>query len=254
MVSGDVHWSDPTTRESLGLLIDRVPTLRVVVIITFRPEFAPPWIGRPHVTVLTLNRLPPRQRAEMIAYVTGGKTLPREIADQIVDRTDGVPLFIAELTKTVLESGIVTDAGDRNSVTGPVAFSEGNAADPVFSDVVVGFEPGVGGESSDLRVFCCASTETNARAPFLLDGIRSRLRPVGMTLSLITRMGVTSMPSCANNSRFSPQFVSVAALPAPRPKAVKPMIFSLPRSPKRGAGALRSPALSPSGPRRVRTM
>jgi predicted ATPase len=122
MVSGDVHWSDPTTRESLGLLIDRVPTLRVVVIITFRPEFAPPWIGRPHVTVLTLNRLPPRQRAEMIAYVTGGKTLPREIADQIVDRTDGVPLFIAELTKTVLESGIVTDAGDRNSVTAQLRF------------------------------------------------------------------------------------------------------------------------------------
>ena len=73
----DVHWSDPTTRESLDLLIDRVPTLGVLVIITFRPEFAPPWIGRPHVTMLTLNRLPPRQRAEMIAYMTGGKTLPR---------------------------------------------------------------------------------------------------------------------------------------------------------------------------------
>jgi hypothetical protein len=117
----DVHWSDPTTRESLDLLIDRVATLRVLVIITFRPEFAPPWIGRPHVTMLTLNRLPPRQRAEMIVYVTGGKTLPREIADQIVDRTDGVPLFIEELTKTVVESGIVTDAGDHYSVTGPVA-------------------------------------------------------------------------------------------------------------------------------------
>jgi predicted ATPase len=121
MVWEDVHWSDPTTRESLDLLIDRVPTLRVLVIITFRPEFAPPWIGRPHVTILTLNRLPPRQRAEMIAYVTGGKTLPREIADQIADRTDGVPLFIEELTKTVVESGVVTDAGDHYSVTGPVA-------------------------------------------------------------------------------------------------------------------------------------
>lgn len=80
-------------------------------------------------------------------------------------------------------------------------FSEGNAADRVFSNVVVGVEPGVGGKSSNLRVFCCASTETNARAPFLLGGIRSRLPPVGMTRSLITRMGVTSMPSCANNSR-----------------------------------------------------
>ena len=99
MVWEDVHWSDPTTRESLDLLIDRVPTLRVLMILTFRPEFTPPWIGRPHVTMLTLNRLPRRQGAEMIAYVTGGKALPKEIADQIVDRTDGVPLFIEELTK-----------------------------------------------------------------------------------------------------------------------------------------------------------
>jgi class 3 adenylate cyclase len=121
MVWEDVHWSDPTTRESLDLLIDRVPTLRVLVIITFRPEFAPPWIGRPHVTMLNLNRLPPRRRDEMIMQVTGGKALPKEIADQIVDRTDGVPLFIEELTKTVVESGLLVDAGERFTVTGPVA-------------------------------------------------------------------------------------------------------------------------------------
>jgi predicted ATPase len=94
MVFEDVHWSDPTTRESLDLLIDRTATLRVLLILTFRPDFTPPWIGRPHVTMLTLNRLPRRQRVEMIAYVTGGKTLPKEITDQIVDRTDGIPLFI----------------------------------------------------------------------------------------------------------------------------------------------------------------
>ena len=121
MVWEDVHWSDPTTRESLDLLIDRVPTLRVLVILTFRPEFTPPWIGRPHVTMLTLNRLPRRQGAEMIAYVTGGKALPKEIAEQIIDRTDGVPLFIEELTKTVVESGIVTEAGDHYAVAGPMA-------------------------------------------------------------------------------------------------------------------------------------
>jgi len=115
-----VHWSDPTTRESLDLLIDRVATLRVLVILTFRPEYALPWIGRPHVTMLNLNRLPPRQRAAMIAGVTGGKALPKEITDQIVDRTDGVPLFIEELTKSVVESGILTEAGDRYAVTGPV--------------------------------------------------------------------------------------------------------------------------------------
>src|SRR4029077_5316763 len=116
----DVHWSDPTTRESLDLLVDRVPRLRVLMILTFRPEFTPPWIGRPHVAMLTLNRLPRRQGAEMIAYVTGGKVLPKEIADQIIDRTDGVPLFIEELTKTVVESGIVTEAGDHYALAGPM--------------------------------------------------------------------------------------------------------------------------------------
>jgi class 3 adenylate cyclase len=121
MVFEDLHWSDPTTRESLDLLIDRVPALRVLVIITFRPEFAPPWVGRPQVTLLSLSRLPPRRRAEMIMQVTGGKALPREIADEIVDRTDGVPLFIEELTKTVVESGILTEAGDHYTATGSIA-------------------------------------------------------------------------------------------------------------------------------------
>lgn len=121
MVFEDVHWSDPTTREGLDLIVDRVPTLRVLVILTFRPEFTAPWVGRPQVTMLNLNRLPVQQRAEMIDHVTGGKALPKEIAEQIVDRTDGVPLFIEELTKSVVESGVVTDAGDRYAVAGPVA-------------------------------------------------------------------------------------------------------------------------------------
>jgi class 3 adenylate cyclase len=116
----DVHWSDPTTRESLDLLVDRVPGLRVLVIITFRPEFTPSWVGRPHVTLLSLSRLPPRQRAEMIAHVTTGKVLPKEIADQIVERTDGVPLFIEELTKAVIESGLLVESGDRYLAAGPI--------------------------------------------------------------------------------------------------------------------------------------
>ena len=121
MMYEDVHWSDPTTRESLDLLVDRLSGHRGLAIITFRPEFSPPWIGRPNVTMLTLNRLAPRQRAEMIANVTGGKALPKEISNQIVERTDGVPLFIEELTKSVVESGLVTDAGDSYAVTGPAA-------------------------------------------------------------------------------------------------------------------------------------
>ena len=120
MVFEDIHWSDPTTREWLDPLIDRVPRLRVVLIITFRPEFTPPWMGRPNVTLLSLDRLLPRQRAEMIAHVTAGKALPKEIADQIIDRTDGIPLFIEELTKTIIESGALVDSGDQYTVAGPV--------------------------------------------------------------------------------------------------------------------------------------
>src|SRR5215467_13984409 len=121
MVFEDIHWSDSTTRESLDLLIDRVATLRVLVTITFRPEFAPSWVGRPHVTMLNLNRLPPRRRAEMIMQVTGGKALPKEIAAQIVDRTDGVPLFVEELTKSVVESGVLTETDGHYALTGPAA-------------------------------------------------------------------------------------------------------------------------------------
>jgi class 3 adenylate cyclase/predicted ATPase len=120
MVFEDVHWIDPTSLELLDRIVDRVATLRILLIITFRPEFAPAWIGRSHVTLISLSRLPRRQRAEMIMRVTGGKTLPQEIAEQIIDRTDGIPLFIEELTKTVIESGMLTDAGDRFDARGPV--------------------------------------------------------------------------------------------------------------------------------------
>jgi tetratricopeptide (TPR) repeat protein len=121
MLFEDAQWSDPTSLELHDLIIDRVPALRVLLIITFRPEFTPPWTGRPHVTWRALNRLAPRQRAEMIAGVTGGKALPEAIAAQIVDRTDGVPLFVEELTKAVVESGMLTDAGDHYTTAGPLA-------------------------------------------------------------------------------------------------------------------------------------
>jgi predicted ATPase len=108
MVFEDAHWSDPTSLELYDLIIDRMPALRVLLIVTFRSEFTAPWTGRAHATSLGLNRLAPRQRAEMIAGVTGGKALPQEIAEQIIDRTDGVPLFVEELTKAVVESGMLT--------------------------------------------------------------------------------------------------------------------------------------------------
>jgi predicted ATPase len=101
----DVHWVDPSTLEFLGLVIERIRQLPVLVLITFRPEFQPPWIAQTHVTTLAMNRLGRRQGADLVARVTGDKPLPGEVVEQIVARTDGVPLFVEELTKTVLESG-----------------------------------------------------------------------------------------------------------------------------------------------------
>jgi predicted ATPase len=120
MVSEDVQWIDPTSLELLDLIIDRVPALPVLLVVTFRPEFVPRWVGRSHVTLLSLSRLPPPQRAEMITGVAAGKTLPKEVGDEIIARTDGIPLFIEELTKAVLESGVLTDAGDRFTMTRPM--------------------------------------------------------------------------------------------------------------------------------------
>ena len=116
----DVHWIDPSTLELLGLVIERIRQLPVLALITFRPEFQPPWTGQAHVTTLTMSRLGRRQGADLVARVTGDKPLPAEIVEQIVARTDGVPLFVEELTKTVLESGLLTDAGDHYELSGPL--------------------------------------------------------------------------------------------------------------------------------------
>ena len=105
VVFEDAHWIDPTSRELLDLTVERIRSLPVLLIVTFRPEFQPPWTGQPQVTVLTLSRLDRRDRSALVAQIAGGKALPDEVVDQIVDRTDGVPLFIEELTKSVLESG-----------------------------------------------------------------------------------------------------------------------------------------------------
>jgi predicted ATPase/class 3 adenylate cyclase len=105
MVFEDAHWIDPTSRELLDLTVERVRSLPVLLIVTFRPEFQPPWTGQPQVSMVTLNRLDGRDRAALVAQIAGGKALPDEVVAQIADRTDGVPLFVEELTKSVLESG-----------------------------------------------------------------------------------------------------------------------------------------------------
>ena len=104
MIFEDAHWTDPTSLEALGRAVDRIRTLRVLLIVTSRPEFEPPWIGRPHVTALTLNRLGEREIAAIIDGVTGNKPLPASIRQDIIERTDGIPLFVEEMTKAVLEA------------------------------------------------------------------------------------------------------------------------------------------------------
>ncbi len=104
MIFEDAHWTDPTSLEVFGRAVDRVQTLRVLLLVTFRPEFAPPWIGRPHVTALTLNRLIQRDIDAMIDCVVGNKQLPANIRQDIIERTDGIPLFVEEMTKAVLEA------------------------------------------------------------------------------------------------------------------------------------------------------
>jgi predicted ATPase/class 3 adenylate cyclase len=108
----DVHWIDPTSLELLQLIVDHVQTLPILLVVSFRPEFSPPWAECLHVTALVLNRLSD-ERSAMIAARTAGKALPPEVLSQIATRAEGVPLFVEELTKAVLEGGAVQDRGDH---------------------------------------------------------------------------------------------------------------------------------------------
>jgi hypothetical protein len=104
MIFEDAHWTDPTSLEAFGRAVDRVATFPVLLIVTFRPEFQAPWIGRPHVTSLTINRLTRREVDAVIDRVAGNRLLPSNIRQDIIERTDGVPLFVEEMTKAVLEA------------------------------------------------------------------------------------------------------------------------------------------------------
>ena len=117
----DAHWIDPTTLEMFGLLIERVQRLPVLFLITHRPEFDPDWKSYPHVMRLSLTRLARGHAAAMLEQITHGKALPPEVVDQILVRTDGVPLFVEELTTTVLKSGRLQDLGDHYELAGPPA-------------------------------------------------------------------------------------------------------------------------------------
>jgi class 3 adenylate cyclase/predicted ATPase len=105
----DAHWVDPTSFDLLNRIVERVQNLRVLIVVTFRPEFMAPWVGRAHVTALSLNRFGRNHAVAMIDRIASGKALPADVLDQIVAKTDGVPLFVEELTKSVLESGLLRE-------------------------------------------------------------------------------------------------------------------------------------------------
>jgi class 3 adenylate cyclase/predicted ATPase len=110
MIFEDAHWTDPTSLEAFGRAVDQIKTLPVLLIVTFRPEFSAPWAGRSHVMSLALNRLGGREAAAIIARIVGNKELPADVMAEIVERTDGIPLFVEEMTKAVLEAGSEDEA------------------------------------------------------------------------------------------------------------------------------------------------
>jgi class 3 adenylate cyclase len=118
MIFEDAHWADPTSLELFGRIVDKIPNLRVLLIVTYRPEFNPPWIGRPYVAALTLNRLGGREVDAMIDRVAGNNHLSGDLRQDIIERTDGIPLFVEEMTKAVLEAD-VQSAAERTAAASP---------------------------------------------------------------------------------------------------------------------------------------
>jgi predicted ATPase len=120
IVMEDLQWVDPTTIELLGLIIEQVPTARILMLLSYRPDFEPPWASLAHLTAITLDRLAPDEVTELTNRVAGGKTLPVDVMGQVIAKTDGVPLFVEELTKMLLESGLFVEQAERYELTGPL--------------------------------------------------------------------------------------------------------------------------------------
>jgi class 3 adenylate cyclase/predicted ATPase len=116
----DLHWADPTTLELLGLVIDQAPTVPMLHVLTSRPAFSPPWPQRSHITPLVLTRLERPQVEALITQRAGGKTLPAEVVQHIVAKTDGVPLYVEELTKMLLASPLLREEAAQYRLTGPL--------------------------------------------------------------------------------------------------------------------------------------
>ena len=151
MVFDDLHWIDPSSRELLDRMIERVADWPVLLLAMFRPEFQPPWTGQPHVTMLTLARLDRRDTAAMVANVAGDAALPTEIVEEIAERTDGVPLFVEELTKAVLEAGAQGAGGAvRDATSGIVGAGDlARLADGAAGSAGTGGQGGCANRCSD---------------------------------------------------------------------------------------------------------
>ena len=115
----DLHWADPSTLELLGLLIEQAPTASISLVFTLRPDFVPPWPTRSHMTPITLSRLERPQIEVMVTRLAGGKTLPSAVVEHVFAKTDGVPLYVEELTKAILGSDILHEEGTTTRSPGP---------------------------------------------------------------------------------------------------------------------------------------
>src|SRR5262249_50728111 len=117
----DLHWTDPTTLELLNLVIDQTPTASMLVLLTCRPHFQPAWHHRSYLTEITVNRLSPAQVEQIVTGVTDGKTFPAAVLQQILEKTDGVPLFVEEMTKAILESGQLKAVVEHYALVGSLS-------------------------------------------------------------------------------------------------------------------------------------
>ena len=117
----DIHWADPTTLEFLGMLLEQAPTVPILLVFTTRPDFQPPWPSRSHLTPITLARLERPQTEAMITRLAGDRSLPSEVTEHIAAKSDGVPLYVEELTKTVLGSNVLREEGDRYVLAGSLS-------------------------------------------------------------------------------------------------------------------------------------
>ena len=160
-VMEDLHWVDPSTLELLSLLVDQGPTARILALFTCRPDFRPPWTGRAHLTQVTLNRLPRRQAAELTGRVAARQGAPPEVVEQVVAKTDGVPLFVEELTKMVLESGLLQERPERYADRAPALARHSDdaarLADGAAGSLGGGEGPGATGSHPGARVLLWAA-------------------------------------------------------------------------------------------------